>query len=797
MKSTGESPPTRPLRVALVLKTAQGGMWTAPHVDELRARGHEVVAVLPPGEGGLRRMLSEHGARVVDSTFSFRFRPTPRTVGELLALRRQLAALAPDVVHYHLYASALSARLATAGSGVPRVYMITGGLYLESWLIRAAERLLCRLDTMTISGCGEAVARRYRGFGMPVERTRVIPYGVDTRRFLPQDPSVRDRTRRSLGIGPDDFVAIMVAFVYAPKRMVHEGRGIKGHDVLLEAWPRFRAAHPATRLLLVGGGFGERGEVHRQELIARFRLDREDSGVVWVESTDDVRPYYAAADVSVSPSLSEGHGAALEAGAMGVPSVVSDVGGLPAAVGGKSSWIVRPDDPDALAGALREAHAEHTAGRLRHRSSDVRARVVRHFDSGRAAVRVADVIEEAANAGERRGPGDRLVALFGEFRFGRDALGRCASPDQATAAWVWERYTRVGDRLNIVARTSDEPDGARCAVEGVGTAVRPLPDYRGVIGLLRTLPSLVRAVTREVAGADVVVLRLPGAIGSIAGAVCAVLRRGYAVEVVGDPFDVLTSGTLGWAGRATAGLARAQMRRVVRRASAVLYVTNSTLQRRYPASPGRPVVGVSSVDIGPGSLSERPRSWSGGTFHVIAVGSQEQDYKGHDVLIRALRRLVDSGLDARAVLVGGGRLHDGLVALAESLGLADRIRFTGILDDRRRLVELLDEADLFAMPSRAEGLPRALVEAMARGLPAVGTRVGGIPELLEPGCLVGRDDEEALARVMGDLLTDPEEWERQSRRNLTVAATFEATVLDERFTAWLAEVPHSRSGVRS
>jgi glycosyltransferase involved in cell wall biosynthesis len=355
----------------------------------------------------------------------------------------------------------------------------------------------------------------------------------------------------------------------------------------------------------------------------------------------------------------------------------------------------------------------------------------------------------------------------------------------------------MGDRLNIVARTSDEPDGARCAVEGVGTAVRPLPDYRGVIGLLRTLPSLVRAVTREVAGADVVVLRLPGAIGSIAGAVCAVLRRGYAVEVVGDPFDVLTSGTLGWAGRATAGLARAQMRRVVRRASAVLYVTNSTLQRRYPASPGRPVVGVSSVDIGPGSLSERPRSWSGGTFHVIAVGSQEQDYKGHDVLIRALRRLVDSGLDARAVLVGGGRLHDGLVALAESLGLADRIRFTGILDDRRRLVELFDEADLFAMPSRAEGLPRALVEAMARGLPAVGTRVGGIPELLEPGCLVGRDDEEALARVMGDLLTDPEEWERQSRRNLAVAATFEATVLDEGFTAWLAEVPHSRSGVRS
>lgn len=787
----------RPLRVALVLKTAEGGLWTTPHVDELLSRGHEVVAVLPPGVGRLRQALSDRGVRVVDSAFDFRFRPTPHTAAGLLALRRQLSDLAPDVVHYHLYASVLAARLATVGTGVPRVHMVAGTLSLESRMVRAVERLLCRLDTVTISGCGEGIARQYRRSGMPAHRTRVVPYGVDTSRFRPLDGAVRERTRASLGIGPDDFVAIMVAYVYAPKRMVHSGRGIKGHDVLFDAWSRVRPAHPHARLLLVGGGFDELGEDHRRELVTRFRLDRAGSGVIWLESTEDVRPYYAAADVSVSPSLSEGHGAALEAGSMGVPSVVSDVGGLPDAVDHGLSWVVPPDDPEALARALREAHVEHAAGRLRHRANGVRAWVVRHFDSGRAAVAVADVIEEVASATERRGPGDRLVTLFGEFRFGRDARGRCASPDPATGARAWARYTTRGDRLRIVARIAAEPGDSRCPVEGDGTTVRPLPDYRGAAGLVRRLPSLVRAVTREVVSADVVVLRLPGAIGSIAGAVCAVLRRRYAVEVVGDPYDVLASGTLGWAGRAMARLARAQMRGVVRRASAALYVTNTTLQQRYPAAPRRPAAGVSNVFIGSEWLVERPRAWSPGPFHLIAVGSQEQDYKGHDVLVRALRRLVVGGLDVHAVIVGGGRRHDGLVALADALGLADRVRFTGALDDRAHITELLDAADLFVMPSRAEGLPRAMVEAMARGLPAVGTRVGGIPELLEPGCLVDRDDDKALANVMGELLIDSDAWEHQSRRNLALAATYETSLLDERFTAWLADVPHTRSRAKA
>src|SRR5512139_3862303 len=86
-----------PMKVAMIVKTDDGGRWTLPHLDELRGRGHEVVAVLPPGsEGRLRKALHDRGIDVVQSAFDFRFRPAPATVAGLLGLRGQLRALAPD-----------------------------------------------------------------------------------------------------------------------------------------------------------------------------------------------------------------------------------------------------------------------------------------------------------------------------------------------------------------------------------------------------------------------------------------------------------------------------------------------------------------------------------------------------------------------------------------------------------------------------------------------------------------------------------------------------------------------------
>jgi glycosyltransferase involved in cell wall biosynthesis len=766
--------------VALVLKSSRCAPWAVPQVEALRARGHEVVAVLPPGDGPVRRALAERGVSIVDSGTDF----SPGRPGGLLRLRRRLRDLEPDVVFYHLYASAVATRLATLGSGVARVHMVAGPLYLDSPLVRAAERVLARLDTVTIGG-SEHTERRYRALGRPAARTRAIPYGVDTTRFRPVTGGLEVRAR--LGVEPDELLVIMVAYVYAPKRLVHRGRGIKGHAELLEAWQRFTAEHPRSRLLLVGSGFDDAGERHREQLVERYEPDRH--RVLWVDSEQDVRPFYAAADLSISPSLSDNHGAALEAGAMGLPSIVSDAGALPETVGPGCGWVVPAGDPAALEAALAHACAEHRQGRLAERGARARAHVEARFDAARAARAVADVVE--GTLPDHSTVDGRTFTLCTDARFGVDAAGRWAAIDAPLGTEAWSPYLEDGARVRLVARALTRPGSATHSLRD-DIDVVPVPYYVGVAGLLRALPRMVPAVVRAVARADVLVLRVPGAVGLLGAVAAAVLRRRYAAEVVGDPAQVLESGVLGVPGRAAGGLVRAAMRWAVRRAVAVRYVTERTLQRAYPPAGGAPTAVVSNVRLDPGSFVAAPRTSPPAGLRVVTVGSQEQLYKGHDVLLRALRHLADDGLAVTGVFVGGGRRHDELVALAGSLGLADRVTFTGVVHDRDRIRELLDSASVFALPSRTEGLPRALLEAMARALPAVASDVGGIPELLDRGRLVPVDDDRALAAALSELLCDKEVWAGQSARNLRVARRYELWRLEERFRKWLLEVPGAR-----
>ena len=106
------------------------------------------------------------------------------------------------------------------------------------------------------------------------------------------------------------------------------------------------------------------------------------------------------------------------------------------------------------------------------------------------------------------------------------------------------------------------------------------------------------------------------------------------------------------------------------------------------------------------------------------------------MLIRAAGALNVLGRPCELTVIGDGRYRAELEALAASLDLP--VRFTSQLK-RPQVMAELDDANLFVLASRTEGLPRAVIEAMARGLPCVGTRVGGIPELLDSRALCDPD----------------------------------------------------------
>ena len=136
---------------------------------------------------------------------------------------------------------------------------------------------------------------------------------------------------------------------------------------------------------------------------------------------------------------------------------------------------------------------------------------------------------------------------------------------------------------------------------------------------------------------------------------------------------------------------------------------------------------------------------------LLAVGNL-YPVKGHAHLLEAVRRLQDPRI--HVAIAGRGALHDALADQARESGMGDRLHLLGL---RRDVPDLLASADVYVMPSLSEGLPMALLEAMAAGLPVVASAVGDIPSVLAggtAGVLTVPGDAESIAGALRTLLPD-------------------------------------------
>ena len=128
--------------------------------------------------------------------------------------------------------------------------------------------------------------------------------------------------------------------------------------------------------------------------------------------------------------------------------------------------------------------------------------------------------------------------------------------------------------------------------------------------------------------------------------------------------------------------------------------------------------------------------------------------KGQDDLINAFADVVKKTPNAHLLIVGEGELHDALLGLTQKNNITDNVHFLGWRND---VANLLGTSDIFALPSLNEGLGLVLIEAMAQKLPAVATRVGGVPEVIienETGILVPAQSPTELSKALNQLIDD-------------------------------------------
>ncbi|WP_160132769.1 glycosyltransferase family 4 protein [Halococcus salsus] len=171
-------------------------------------------------------------------------------------------------------------------------------------------------------------------------------------------------------------------------------------------------------------------------------------------------------------------------------------------------------------------------------------------------------------------------------------------------------------------------------------------------------------------------------------------------------------------------------------------------------------------------------AFDGGSPHIVAISNQLRR-KGIAELANAIDQLTDRDLDFRVSLAGKGALSNH----SERLAAANpNVEYFGFVSEERKH-ELLGSGSIFVLPSHAEGLPIAILEAMAAGNAIVSTTVGAIPEVIgeENGVLVAPRDADALAEALAELIADPERTAAMGRTNrATVEERYEwATVTED------------------
>jgi glycosyltransferase involved in cell wall biosynthesis len=148
---------------------------------------------------------------------------------------------------------------------------------------------------------------------------------------------------------------------------------------------------------------------------------------------------------------------------------------------------------------------------------------------------------------------------------------------------------------------------------------------------------------------------------------------------------------------------------------------------------------------------------------LIGTVGRLTEIKRQDVLIAACARVIQSHPRVHVLLVGEGPLREALSAHAASQGIADRVHFAGYQSDTTAHLHAMD---IFALTSRSEGMPQALLEACVAEKPVVASRVGGIPEVIQDGVtgrLVPPGDVEALAAALSELLCDRDRADKMAQ----------------------------------
>lgn len=382
--------------------------------------------------------------------------------------------------------------------------------------------------------------------------------------------------------------------------------------------------------------------------------------------------------------------------------------------------------------------------------------------------------------------------FFTEVRFDRvDGTIWCP---QAFSMALWQRYLERFEHVFIVCRvnhTNNHSSENLVKLDDDRVSVIDLPYYIGVFSYFKLKKVLKTKINSFIHIGDAYICRVPGLIGTLAVKCLVKKNIPYGIEVVGNPWESLAQLTNPVLSFVLKRIGRSQLVYIAEHSSAALYVTNYILQKEYPVRKGIFTTGASNVILKDDYYSNKPShvdpNLSNRQIRLLSVGSLAQMYKAPDVILKAVARIKEKGYNPYLTWFGDGKFKNDMIRLANDLGLEQNVNFAGTVKQDAIRQEFLN-TDIFIHASRAEGLPRAVVEAMAYGLPCIGSAIAGVPELLDKRATVSPGSVVELSEKIDCFINNPDFMKNQAIKNWNESKKYHNDILTKRRLKFFDEV---------
>jgi glycosyltransferase involved in cell wall biosynthesis len=368
------------MRVLHIVKTATGATWALRQIGSLIKQGIEVDVVLCE-KGPMASKYRDAGASTHFIAADIGQHRSLKTWWQArLELRTLIAEVRPDVVHSHFVGTTIFVRLALGRSHpLPRVFQVPGPLHMEHRLTKLVD-LITAGDRDYWIATSEATKSLYIRAGVDLRRLFLAYYGMDfdaiTSRARWQGPL--PAWRRGVVIG-------MVAYIYRPKYWLGQRQGLKGHEDLVDAVHALKEMGHSASVVFVGGAWNNADAYAKK--VQGYAASKLGDAAVFLGNRDDVPALYTLFDVAVHPSHSENVGGAAESLLLEIPTVATQVGGIPDVVINKvTGWLVPPHDPMALAEAIADVLSQPAVARDRASAGAEHVRRLLALDASAAAV---------------------------------------------------------------------------------------------------------------------------------------------------------------------------------------------------------------------------------------------------------------------------------------------------------------------------------------------------------------------------------------------------------------------------